>query len=119
MTQHIRTWFAIAVTGALMASCTSFTVANANKFQKGMSPSQVEDIASKGPKKTVAFTLPSEPSATFKALVFSLSIGSATADYYAVFEDEKLLYWGHPYEFNRYPDPRMNAIGMAAVVAAD
>ncbi|MCX6139661.1 MAG: hypothetical protein NTX15_02330 [Candidatus Kapabacteria bacterium] len=119
MTKIFRIWIVLGIASTLIVSCSSFNVADANKFQKGMSPEQVEGIASNGPKKTVTFKLPAESTSTFTALVFDLSIGSASADYFAVFENNKLLYWGHPYEFNRYPDSRMNAIGKAAVEAAD
>lgn len=108
----------LVVYSLVCVSCTSFNMADANRLSKGMTPDMVLGLVSKGPRTTVTFTIPSEPRTTFTAQVSDLALGSAKADYYAVFEEGELVYWGHPYEFNRYPDPRMNEIGAAAVAAA-
>lgn len=109
----------LVILALVCASCTSFNMGDANRLRKGMSPDMVLGLVSKGPRTTVTFTIPSEPRSRFSAQVYDLALGSAKADYYAVFENDKLIYWGHPYEFNRYPDPRMNEIGAAAVAAAE
>jgi len=109
----------IALLCIVLSACAAFNLGNANRFQKGMTPDQVESIASKGPKKVVEFTIASIPAETFTAMVFDLALGSTAADYYAVFRNGKLYYWGHPYEFNRHPDKELNMIGQAAVSAAE
>jgi hypothetical protein len=45
--------------------------------------------------------------------------GGISGDYYLVFKDSKLMYWGYPYEFNRYPDPIYNELGAAVVKRND
>lgn len=102
----------------ICTSCTTFGLSDANKLQMGMSATTVEDLVSKGPKKTFDFTVVALPGSTFKAMVFDLALGSTKAEYYAVFKNDGLYYWGHPYEFNRHPDPNINAVGKAAVAAA-
>lgn len=109
----------IAFTLVLIStSCTTFGLGDANKLQVGMSAATVTDLVSKGPKKSFDFTVVALPGNTFKAMVFDLTLGSTNAEYYAVFKNDELYYWGHPYEFNRHPDPNINAVGKAAVAAA-
>jgi len=98
-----------------LLSCTSFSLYDANRLQKGMSVQTVSDLVSKSPKNTYTIHLKSEPNATLTVMSFDMKSGGTTSDYFAVFENDQLLYWGYPYEFNRYPDPRMNEIGKAAV----
>lgn len=101
---------ALAV-AVVLQSCAAFTLSDANLFQKGLSEATVLGKVSKGPKKMFAISLKSDPSRSFRVLLFKLTLGSTDADYIAVFENDKLFYWGHPYEFNRYPDPLYNEIG--------
>ncbi len=115
----MRQYLLFSVLGVVLVACSAFNLGDANRFQRGMSPAQVESIASKGPKVVVDFTVPSIPRDTFQVMVFDLALGSAAAEYYAVFRNGKLYYWGHPYEFNRHMDSEMNAIGAAAVKAVD
>ncbi len=111
-------FFVFALVVCSMVGCTAFTVGDANKLRRGMTPDAVETLVSKGPRLTVDFEVPSLAGERFTTMVFDLALGTTAADYYAVFRGGKLYYWGHPYEFNRYPDPEMNAIGKAAVEAA-
>lgn len=106
-------WYACCALAAafLLQSCTSFTLTDANLFQKGISEATVLDKVSKGPEELFSISLKSDPSRSFRVLLFKLTLGSTDADYITVFEKDKLLYWGHPYEFNRYPDPLYNEIG--------
>lgn len=101
----------ILIITIVLQSCTSFTLTDANLFQKGMSEAKVLDDVSKSPEEMFPISLKSDPSRSFRVLLFKLKLGSTDADYIAVFEQDKLFYWGHPYEFNRYPDPVMNEIG--------
>ena len=48
-------------------------------------------------------------------MVFDLKLVGIRADYMAIFDRDRLLYWGHPYEFNRHPDALINELGAAAV----
>lgn len=98
--------------GALfLASCSSFELSDANKLQKGMTTAQVLNTVSKGPDDIFDIHISSRPNVQYTIYKFTLKLGGITADYLAAFNDDKLLYWGHPYEFNRYPDPEINEIG--------
>lgn len=103
------------------------SLAEANRLQKGMTSANVTEVLSVEPRQTVTFTVPQGSNNTIIALVFEMSVSRTSSDfsslfvskpksdYIAVFENDKLLYWGHPYEFNRHPDPRLNEIGRIAV----
>lgn len=110
--------FILVLVAACCTACVAFDHGDANKFQRGMTPETVLDLASKEPKRSVVFTIASDPNASFRALVFDLALGSTSAEYFVVFEADRLLYWGHPYEFNRHPDARINEICKAAVDAS-
>ena len=102
MRQPIKHHTIALVLALVLGACSAFNLGDANRLQRGMTPTQVEALVSKGPRTTV-----------------DLALGSTAAEYYAVFRNGKLLYWGHPYEFNRHPDASINAIGAAAVAATD
>jgi len=106
----------LAIVTVVLTSCSSFELSDANKLQKGMSPSTVLNTVSKGPDRVFDISIPSRPNMKYTIYMFTLKLGGITADYIAAFNDDKLLYWGHPYEFNRYPDPVINEIGREALV---
>lgn len=108
----------ITVVSVVLFSCAAFDLADANKLQKGMSAATVLDLVSKGPSKTFPISLPNEGGRKLEVMAFNLKNAGVEADYYAVFENDKLIYWGYPYEFNRYPDVRYNEIGRLAVSEA-
>lgn len=101
----------------IVGSCTAFELGNANSFSRGMTKEQVLDIANQGPRKTAEFTVNAAPGDQFTVMLFDLALGTTAADYFSVFRNGKLMYWGHPFEFNRHADPLINAIGEAAVLA--
>ncbi len=120
---------ALSATSLLFVSCASSTMSlsEANRLQKGMTSASVSEVLSVEPRQTVTFAVPQGSNNTIIAMVFEMSVGRTSSDfsslfvskpksdYIAVFENDKLLYWGHPYEFNRHPDPRLNEIGRIAV----
>ncbi len=112
MKKHI---FIILVLTFTFTSCVRFSLGDANKIQKGMTSSEVNGIVSKGPVKDFMMTIYSSPSKKYFVQVYDIHVGNYNSDYFAVYENEKLLYWGYPYEFNRHPDPLLNEIGKTAV----
>jgi hypothetical protein len=108
----------LSAAAILLASCSSFELSDANKLQKGMTTEQVLNTVSKGPDNIFDIRIPSRPSMQYTIYQFTLKLGGIKADYLAAFNDDKLLYWGHPYEFNRYPDPVINEIGREALIHA-
>ncbi|MBC8124712.1 MAG: hypothetical protein H7X70_03160 [Candidatus Kapabacteria bacterium] len=119
----------MSMTSLLIVSCatSSMGLADSNRLQKGMTSAMVQEVLSVEPKQTVTFKVPQGSNNTIIAMVFDMSVGHTSSgfwtlfvgkpksDYFAVFENDVLLYWGHPYEFNRHPDPRLNEIGKLAV----
>lgn len=112
MKKSIFVFIVLAIT---LASCAKFTLSDSNKIQKGMAPAQVNDIVSKGPEKEFMMSIYTAPSKKYFVQVYDIQVGSYNSDYFAVYENDKLLYWGYPYEFNRHPDPLLNEIGKTAV----
>ncbi len=112
----MKTIIALTLAVLFLASCSSFELSDANKLQKGMTSAQVLNTVSKGPDKTFDIRIPSRPNMQYTIYQFTLKLGGITADYVAAFSDDKLLYWGHPYEFNRYPDPVINEIGREVLI---
>ena len=98
-----------------LLSCAKFSLTDANAIQKGMSYSEVISKVSKKPMKEFDITIYSAPSKKYFVQVYELHNGGDNSDYLAVFENDKLLYWGYPYEFNRHPDATLNEIGKTAV----
>jgi len=82
----------------------------------------VEEVASKvseAPVKEFDITIYSAPSKKYFVQVYDLYTGKYNSDYFAVYENGKLLYWGYPYEFNKHPDATLNEIGRTAVAEYD
>jgi hypothetical protein len=115
---RMRTVVWIIVTLAVIG-CSAFTLSDTNKLTKGMSVEHVLGVVSKGPVDEFDINLPSDPRTTLHVLQFNLKNGGTSGDYYLVFKDDKLMYWGYPYEFNRYPDPTFNEIGAEVVKERD
>ena len=80
-----------------------------------MTSEKVRKIVHKGPQKEFFISIKSDEKTKYLAQVFEIDLGSYSALYLAVYSDDKLLYWGYPYEFNRHPDPLLNEIGKTAV----
>lgn len=112
----MKTILAMTIVALVLTSCSSFELSDANKLQKGMTTAQVLNTVSKGPDNIFDIRIPSRPNVQYTIYQFTLKLGGITADYLAAFNDDKLLYWGHPYEFNRYPDPVINEIGREALI---
>lgn len=96
---------------ALAPGCVRFTITDTNKFYKGMSATKVLESVPIKPTDEFNIKVPSDPNTLFYVLQFDLHHGGIAADYFLLFKGPKLLYWGYPYEFNRYPDPVLNEIG--------
>lgn len=90
---------------SIVSSCAKFTIADANKFQKGMEPAVAMALASKGPYKFL-----SNPAMHLDIQVYKIAMGDYQSDYFVAFKDNKLYYWGFPYEFSRHSDPFINDI---------
>jgi hypothetical protein len=80
-----------------------------------MSIEEVSQKVSKGPISEFDMSIYSAPSKKYFVQVYSIHTGGYNSDYFAVYENGKLLYWGYPYEFNRHPDAMLNEIGRTAV----
>ncbi|MCX6155016.1 MAG: hypothetical protein NT007_12760 [Candidatus Kapabacteria bacterium] len=46
--------------------------------------------------------------------VYPMSNGAHTSFYFIAYVDDKLVYWGYPYEFGRHKDEMINKIGEIA-----
>jgi hypothetical protein len=76
-------------------------------FRKGLTPSEVAAIATTAPKCVVE--VDRDNSAIVE--VFPMSSSSYYGDYYVLYVDGKLDYWGYPHEFLRSEDSRLNKAG--------
>ncbi|NQW29839.1 MAG: hypothetical protein HQ472_04940 [Ignavibacteria bacterium] len=99
-------------------SCSTFSYIEVNKLRKGMKVEEVNSFVAISPKKSFEISLPSDASKKFSVREYFLTLGTIYADFYMVFQDDKLIYWGFPYEFNRFPDPMINEIGATAAAEA-
>lgn len=112
----MRTPFVVVfVCTIILTSCNHITINDVNNIQKGMSRTQVQTIVSTKAVKEFTIALSSRPDSRYFIQVFSFFVEEYQSDYFIVYENEKLLYWGYPYEFNRHPDPLLNDIGKTAV----
>ncbi len=102
-----------------LVSCSIFTQGEANKLVMGISPEAAKEMVSDVPHDEFEFTVMSIPNDKFLAIEYIMALGTSRTPFFLVFRNNKLFYWGFPYEFNRYPDAEMNAIGRALVAAAD
>ena len=89
-----------------LSSCKQFGIGDANKMQRSMTQAQALDLASKGPRDTYK-----NAALNLDVQVYALSMGNVTSDYLLAFKNDKLIYWGYPYEFMRHSDPAIVEIG--------
>jgi len=103
-----------------LAACTTyFTLSDSNNMQRDMTVEEVASKVSEAPVKEFDITIYSAPSKKYFVQVYDLYTGKYNSDYFAVYENGKLLYWGYPYEFNKHPDATLNEIGRTAVAEYD
>ena len=50
-----------------------------------------------------------------RVITYNLISGDYVSDYFLVFLDNNLVYWGYPHEFARHDDPKINKLGWIAV----
>ena len=62
--------------------------------------------------RSTEFELTEIKDMSIKVRVFSRKEGYSQV--YVAFVDNRLYYWGYPYEFNRHSDPLINKIGHLA-----
>ncbi|HRE59356.1 MAG TPA: hypothetical protein PLW09_16210 [Candidatus Kapabacteria bacterium] len=98
-----------------LTSCSQFTYVQINSMKKGMTVAEVNESVSKEPEAEFDISLKSTPTKKYFVQVYILFGGAYKSDYFAVYENGKLFYWGHEYEFNRHPDATLNEIGRTAV----
>lgn len=113
----VKSFLIILSIALVVTSCKTYSFAEADMINKGMTASTVLSLTSIRPTVDVPFTVPGHTTSDYRVMVFPQVIGSKSADFYIVFESDKVIYWGHPYEFKRHPDQTLNDIGKAAYEA--
>lgn len=61
----------------------------------------------------------SKPGKKYLVHIYVILSGQVETPYICAYENEKLIYWGYPWEFNRHLDPVLNEIGAAGLAAYD
>lgn len=113
----VKSFLIILSIAVVATSCRSYSFTEADMINKGMTASTVLSLTSMRPTADVPFSVPGHTTSDYRVIMFPQVIGSNSADFYIVFESDKVIYWGHPYEFKRHPDQTLNDIGKAAYEA--
>ena len=95
---------------------------NLKAMQKGMTKIEAINQATKEPIKEFEIALNSVPSKKYYILVYEITGyggGDYDSDYFVVFENDRLIYKGYPYDLNRHPNATLNEIGKIAVAEYD
>ncbi|MFM2133508.1 MAG: hypothetical protein RL156_789 [Bacteroidota bacterium] len=100
--------FALAIQG-----CTSFVGEKLLPLRKGMAVNEVVDTDEMvDAKKVIALVSPDLDSKhKYTALLSSMRSAAEENRWVYVFKDEKLLYWGYPYQLTRHPDDEIRIAG--------
>ena len=107
---HLFTVFAILLVLLSVAGCVPkewLTRGDLVHMRKGMSPGEVAALATIPPKCTIE--VDRQDSSVIE--VFPMSATSYYGDYYVLYREDKLIYWGYPHEFLRSEDDSISAAG--------
>ena len=107
----------VLISASLMSGCMSYSFKEADLISKGMTPTMVLAVSRDQPTVDVPFIVKGHETSDYRVIVYRLALASNTSDFYIIFENDKVIYWGHPYEFKRHPDQTLNDIGKAAYEA--
>tara|TARA_B100000315_G_C14283374_1_gene454046 strand:+ start:126 stop:536 length:411 start_codon:yes stop_codon:yes gene_type:complete len=102
----------------LFHHCAQMTLTHIANLRMEMTVEETLDITSISP--TYQFILddintPDE----IEVHSYILSSGDYKSNYFLVFRNKKLFYWGYPHEFARKQDPFLNEIGKKAINRLD
>ncbi|MBK6292265.1 MAG: hypothetical protein IPF59_11060 [Ignavibacteria bacterium] len=85
--------FPIFLSIAVVAtSCKTYSFAEAEMINKGMTASTVLPFTSIRPTIDVPFTVPGHTTSDYRVMMFPQVIGSKSAEFYVVFESDKVIY---------------------------
>lgn len=107
--------FRLIVIGLLLATivgCVSvLTLEDVSKLRKGMTPYEAREISKLEPLYKFNFQFPKTDGEDIEALVYELSSGTYKSNYYYLFINDALEFWGYPHEFARSTKKQINEIG--------
>jgi hypothetical protein len=82
-------------------------------FRKGMPRCQVLAFLGFDP---VAYFVVASDDGSLAVDVFRHVNGNYVSDYFLLYENDKLLYWGYPHEYAKHSDPKIQKAGRSAVI---
>lgn len=83
------------------------------KLRQGMTVEESQKVTNKSPKHTF-FLDGLEGNDTIEVHAYILFSGAYGSNYFLVYRNKRLIYWGYPHEFARSKDPVLNEIGRKA-----
>ncbi len=97
-----------------LVSCVTVTLDNIAKLRKGMTVDEAKSTLPLPPKNEFPVEM-ADASIYIYVCVYTLSSGDYKSNYFLVFRDNRLFFWGYPQEFARSTDSLINEIGEKAV----
>ncbi|UCE73013.1 MAG: tetratricopeptide repeat protein, partial [Methanomassiliicoccales archaeon] len=104
----------ILATISFFVSCAQMTLRDVGKLRQGMTVQESQMVTNISPKYT--FSLDTiEGDGPIEVHSYILTSGDYRSNYFLVYRDGQLMYWGYPHEFARSKDPLLKEIGRKAV----
>lgn len=102
----------------LFQGCAQMTLTHVAKLRIGMTIVETLSVTNVSPKHK--FILDNIDTADeIEVHSYLLSSGDYISNYFLVFRNKKLIFWGYPHEYARNNDPFINKIGQQAVSELD
>jgi len=104
-----------AYTPLLMGFCIASAYFNTKNIKQGMTVEHVSTLFSEHEKTLFNIEVDSKIDKPFLIVAYKRGFYPNYYDYFVAYEDNKVIFWGYPYEFNRHENPLINEIGLKAL----
>jgi len=99
----------------IATSCMALTTFDTSDIKKGMSFPEVYTHLNVFEKRAFYVKVSSSAQHEYFVEAYRAGYHPNYYDYFVAYEDKRVLFWGHPYEFNRHENPLINEIGLKAM----
>ncbi len=105
----------IIILSVILSSCMTLSSYEVTEVSKEMSFPQVYSFLSGFEKRAFYVKVSSSAQHEYFVEAYRAGYHPNYYDYFVAYEDKKVFFWGHPYEFNRHENPLINEIGLKAM----
>lgn len=99
----------------IIACVPTLTLSDVSNLRKGMNPVKAEQLSTIAPEQMFNFKNPHTDEENILVQVYEITSGTYDSNYFYMFINNELYFWGYPHEYARSSDTLINEIGKLTV----